>query len=271
MIAKFITPEEEVFHLRAQLKEKIEKAKGFEDRFTEKDHAHEVIREYKSTPIEKIIEPNYQLTVGEKHKLIEWLSPKETDEQVKILAQIIADKGIKNAIVAAEGLNNPEIEDDFERFLVQYIISGHEMKNDVSKDIWRSIHMKLFEIVLPETNNGQDKQMKEMMALMEQWYASMQALAPDVTNKEKNYYTLELSVSNGSTIASFYCAVHVDFAQLFEKVVTGIFPTAQVRECKEDYNIFHNHAISTCSYATHSTHPTLPIKIYEKMSADPMS
>jgi hypothetical protein len=115
------------------------------------------------------------------------------------------------------------------------------------------------------------KQTKEMMALMEQWYASMQALASDATNKEKNYYSLELGVANGQTTAVFYCAVHVDYAPLFEKVVLGIFPTAKVKECKEDYNIFHTHAITTTSYATHSMHPALPIKTYETMEADPMA
>lgn len=268
---EFTTPEEEVAHLREQLKNKMEKAKGFEDRFTPSDHAHEVVSDYREIPLEKVIAPSAQMSAGEKHKLIEWLTPRHTDEQVLMLAQVMAEKGIKNAFDVASELNSPEIEDDFERFLVQYLITNHDIENDVSKEEWKSLHMKLFEIVLPEAVEGQVKQMKEMMALMEQWYASMQALASDATNKEKNYYTLEIGVANGSSTTSFYCAVHTDYAALFEKVVLGVFPTAQVRECKEDYNIFHDHAVTACSYATSSTHPVLPIKTYETMEADPMS
>ena len=249
----------------------MERAKGFEARFTEKDRAHEAVQEYKTLPVERVVAPSVQLTGGEKHKLLEWLSPRETDDQVRMLSQVMAEKGIKNAFVMAEELNDPQVEDDFERFVVQYLISGHEVKNNLSNDVWRALHMKLFEIVLPDSPEGQTKQLKEMMSLMEQWYASMQALASDATNKEKNYYSLEIGVSNNQTTAAFYCAVHVDYAPLFEKVVLGIFPTAQVKECKEDYNIFHAHAITTASYATHSTHPALPIKTYETMEADPMA
>jgi TraM recognition site of TraD and TraG/Type IV secretion-system coupling protein DNA-binding domain len=270
MDIKFSTPEEEIAYLRLQVKDKMERAKGFEGRFTEKDRAHEVVRDYKDTPLERVIHPVAHITSGEKHRLLAWLSPKETDEQVLRLSQIMAEKGIKNALHMASELSDPQIEDDFERFIVQYLISGHDVKNNLSKDEWRALHMKLFEIILPESGEGQVKQVKEMMGLMEQWYASMQALASDATNKEKNYYALELSVANGSATTSFYCAVHTDYAPLFEKVVIGIFPTAQVREQKEDYNIFHAHAITACSYASHSTHPALPIKTYASMEGDPM-
>lgn len=271
MNTQFSTPEEEIAYLRSQVAEKMERAKGFEGRFTEKDRAHEVVRDYKDTPIEKILHSASQMSAGEQYRLLEWLSPKETDQQVLLLSQVMAEKGIKNAFKMAEGLNNPQVEDDFERFVVQYIISGHEVNNNISKDEWKALHMKLFEIILPEAEEGQVKQTKEMMGLMEQWYASMQALASDATNKEKNYYSLELAVANGITTAVFYCAVHIDYAPLFEKVVLGIFPTAQVKECKEDYNIFHNHAVTACSYASHATHPVLPIKTYATMEGDPMS
>jgi hypothetical protein len=271
MNQQFTTPEEEIAFLRQQVQDKMSRAKGFEERFTEKDSAHEVVRDYKTIPVERVIAPHAQMTGGEKHKLLEWLTPKETDEQVRLLSQVMAEKGIKNAFHMAEELNDPEVEDDFERFVVQYLISGHDVKNNISQEEWKALHMRLFEIVLPDAGEGQVKQTKEMMALMEQWYASMQALASDATNKEKNYYSLELSVANGQTTAVFYCAVHIDYSPLFEKVVLGIFPTAKVKECKEDYNIFHTHAITTASYATHSIHPALPIKTYETMEADPMS
>lgn len=271
MNPQFNTPEEEIAYLRAQVKEKMERAKGFEGRFTEKDRAHEVVRDYKEVPVATAVAPSMQMTSGEEHTLLKWLEPRETDQQVEMLSQVMAEKGIKNAFKMASELNNPQVDDDFERFVVQYLISGHTVKNDISKEEWKALHMKLFEIILPEAGEGQAKQMKEMMGLMEQWYASMQALASDATNKEKNYYSLELGVSNGATTAVFYCAVHIDYAPLFEKVVIGVFPTAQVNECKDDYNIFHGHSVTACSYATHVTHPVLPIKTYAQMEADPMA
>jgi hypothetical protein len=135
---QFSTPEEEIAFLRAQVAEKMEKAKGFEGRFTEKDRAHEVVRDYKDTPLEKVIAPNAHISAGEQHRLLEWLSPKETDDQIRMLSQVMAEKGIKNAFAVAEALNDPQIDDDFERFVVQYIISGHEVKNNISKEEWKT-------------------------------------------------------------------------------------------------------------------------------------
>ncbi|MEN9881217.1 MAG: hypothetical protein RLZZ308_400 [Candidatus Parcubacteria bacterium] len=271
MSQQFSILEEEVTSLRERILDKRERAKGYESRFTEKDHAYEVVRDYKTEPLDRVVHPNNQITAGEKHRLIEWLTPRDTDDQITMLAQVMADKGVKNALHMAEELGNPQVEDDFERFLVQYLISGHIINNDVSKEEWKALHMRLFEVILPEGAEGQVKQAKDMMALMEQWYASMQSLASDVMNKEKNYYTLELGVANGQRTAVFYCSVHVDYAPLFEKVVLGIFPTAKVKEKQDDYNIFHEHAITACSYAVPSTHPALPIKTYKEMEADPMA
>jgi hypothetical protein len=270
MVETLRTPEEEIAFLRGQIEKKTQLSKGFEERFTPLDHAREAVREYARVPLEQAVPQASQITAGEKHRLLEWLTPRETDDQVQMLMQVMADKGIRNALGMLEEMNNPQVDDDFERFLAQYLISGHEVKNNISKDEWKALHMKLFEIVLPDAL-AEGKGHKEMMALMEQWYASMQALAPEPTNKEKNYYSLELAVANGTTTAVFYCAVHVDYAALFEKVVLGIFPTAQIREQKEDYNIFHEHAVTACSYASSSAHPTLPIKTYAEMEADPMS
>lgn len=271
MNPQFSSPEEEINYLRSQIKDKMERARGFEHRFTEKDRAHEVLQDYRATPLERVVAPSAQISGGTKHRLLEWLEPKETDNQVSMLFQVMAEHGLRNAFHVAEELGNPEVEDDFQRFVAQYLISGHSVDNDISKEEWKALHMRLFEVVLPNHGEGQQKSMKEMMGLMEQWYASMQALASDVLNKEKNYYSLELSVANGQTSVVFYCAVHIDYAPLFEKVILGVFPTAQVKECKEDYNIFHNHAITAASYASHITHPVLPIRTYESMEADPMA
>jgi ABC-type glutathione transport system ATPase component len=79
MNPQFTTPEEEISFLRRQIQEKMERAKGFEHRFTEKDRANEVVQDYRSTPLEKVIAPHVQLSGGEKHRLIEWLSPRDTD------------------------------------------------------------------------------------------------------------------------------------------------------------------------------------------------
>ncbi len=263
--------ETEIKSLRQKIEEKTEKTSGFEQYFKKEDHAHDVVREYKQENIEKIIPEEKQISISEKYKLLATLSPKETDEQVDMLAQIMAEKGVKNALQMAGELNNAEVEDDFERFLVQYLLSNHEIKNNLSKEEWKSLHMVLFEIILPKEDGDKNKDLKQMMGFMEQWYTSMQALASDALNKEKNYYSLELAVSNNTTAISFYCAVHKDYKNIFEKVVQGVFPKAKVIECKDDYNIFGPRSIAETSFVTLATIPALPIKTYKKLEADPMA
>jgi hypothetical protein len=90
MNPQFSSPEEEIAYLRQQIQDKMERAKGFENRFTEKDRAHEVVQDYKAAPIERVVAPVAQITGGEKHRLLEWLAPRETDEQVTMLSQVMA-------------------------------------------------------------------------------------------------------------------------------------------------------------------------------------
>lgn len=267
----FTSPEEEIEYLRNQIEKKKSESKGFENRFSEKEHAHEVVREYAMQPIEEVVSHNQIMSSGETHRLIETLKPKDTDEQILVLAQVMAHKGIRQALSSAKDFNDPYLEDDFHRFLVQYLLSEHNPKNNVSKDEWKAINMILFEVHIPEAHADVVGKTKEMIALMEQWYASMQALASDYSNKEKNYYTLEVALSEGSQEVVFYCSVHKEQAQLFEKVINGTFPEAKVFECKEDYNIFAPHNSFAGAYATASTLNALPIKTYKEMEGDSMS
>ncbi len=78
----FSSPEEEIQYLRSQITQKMEKAKSFETRFTQKDRAYEVLRDYKDSSPEETLSPYTQITAGEEHTLLAWLAPKNTDEQV---------------------------------------------------------------------------------------------------------------------------------------------------------------------------------------------
>ncbi len=267
----FNSPEEEIEYLRNQIEKKKLESKGFENRFSDKEHAHAVVREYAMEPIGKVVAPNQIMSAAETHRLMENLKPKNTDGQILVLAQVMADKGIRQAMSSAKDFNDPYLEDDFHRFLVQYLLSEHDPKNNVSKDEWKAINMVLFEINIPEAHADVVGKTKEMIALMEQWYASMQSLASDPLNKQKNYYTLEVALSEGSQDVVFYCAVHKEQSQLFEKVINGSFPEAKVFECKEDYNIFAPHNSFAGAYATASTLNALPIKTYKEMEGDSMS
>lgn len=271
MDTTFAHPDEEIAHLRAHIEKKKGEAKGFEHRFNKEDITRSIVHSYANTPIEQVVPKERRVTASEEHRLLAWLSPRSTDEQVRMLSQVMADKGIRNAIEMAKKTKDANLEDDFHRFLVQYLLSEHEIKNDVSKEEWKALHMVLYEISLPSAKEENGKGMKEFVSLMEQWYASMQSLSPDPANKEKNYYSLEIALANGSDDIMFYCAIHRDYASIFEKTIIGVFPEIKITECKEDYSIFGNNASVACAYALHSTHSALPIKTYKEMEGDPIT
>ncbi len=267
----FSSPEEEIKYLRAQIEKKTEETKNFESRISPEDNAHAVLREHGALPVEQVVAPVQYMSTSQTERLLANLAPKETDAQIKMLVQVMADKGVRNAIELVRKAKDPELEDDFHRYLVQYLLSTQEVFSDVSKDEWKALHMVLYEVMLPNVKLDDGKGVKEVIGLMEQWYASMQALSLDPTNKEKNYYTLEIALPNGSNAITFYCAVHKEYTDLFEKILVGVFPEAKASVCNEDYSIFaHNSAVSG-AYATAFTHPSLPIKTYKDMEADPIS
>ena len=266
----FSTPEEEIKYLRSQIEKKTEDSKGFEHRISPEDNAHAVIREHAATPIEQSVHPSMSMPTSHTERLLAYLAPKETDAQVKMLAQVMADKGIRNAIEVARKAKDPELEDDFHRYLVQYLLYMQEGESDVSKEEWKALHMVLYEVALPNVKQDDGKGVKEVVGLMEQWYASMQALSLDPTNKEKNYYSLEIALPNGSNSISFYCAIHKEYTDLFEKILVGVFPEAKATACKEDYSIFAHSSAVAAAYATAFTHPALPVKTFKEMEADPM-
>jgi hypothetical protein len=130
--------------------------------------------------------------------------------------------------------------------------------------------MSLYEIVLPPGSGEEGANVKGMIGLMEQWYMSMQSLASDPANKEKNYFSMEIALPEGSSDIAFYCALHKDYGGLLEKIVVGTFPDARVNLCKEDYSPFPDKAAVATAYATHTAHPVLPIKTYKEMEGDPI-
>lgn len=266
---QFKSTEEELAYLKSQFEDKKQKAENFGEHFTLTDHAEKVVSEYRGKETGEAIHSSHQISDIKKDRLLAELDPKPTDAKVAYLAQIMAEHGVKNAMDLAEGSNSPYILDDFCRYLVTLILTGHEIKNNINEQEWRALHMKLFEVMLPLKEDAQEGGSR-MSKLMERFYVSMQAIAKDDANKEDNYYSLELAVSDGDTKATFYIAVHIDVAPIFEKVVLGVFPEAQVSARLNDFNIFGDTSIVSGAVAKLKSNPSLPINTYEEIEGDPI-
>lgn len=271
---KFKTPQEELEFLRAHIAER-EKALSEQGKESNKEQlAHNVISEYKKYEPEDVMHKNAVLKDRETDHLVLKLRPETHDRKMEELLGILLDKGIANVLSVIDKMNNPHLDDDFHRFLVQYLASTHKVPGlKESTPLFKSLDMKLFEVTLPDVNDneGQKKSLKELLGAMEQFYAGMHSVGEGRENINRNHFTLEIALAEGSDNFVIYAAVPGSKADLFEKQLFGVHPNAKIIEVNDDYNIFSENASLAASYATLSHHEVYPIKLYDSLDHDPLN
>lgn len=269
---QFKNPDEEIAYLRSKLLEHEGQMKETGGQLTTPEILKVEVNRYKEIPVEKILAPSHALTNEEVGGIVLNLIPRATDEKVGELLGIFLDKGLRNTLAVLEKINNPALDDDFHRFLVQYIASGQDPK-DIRKvpDEMKGIDMILYEISLPaEETNEKAKGFKELVASMEQFYAGMLAISDGKDNSNKNYFSLEIALSAESDEIIFYAAIPRERRELFEKQIIGVYPKARLKEQSNDYNIFNDEGASFGMTAEFKETAALPIKTYDQFEADPV-
>jgi len=270
---KFKTPEEEINFLHKEIERKEKAlAEAGKEVLREKivsDH----LSEYTKQNPKEVLDDGYQIKEGEAHQIVLELRPEEHDERMNELLNIMLEKGIKNAMLVASRMSSPHIDDDFHRFLVQYIKADYETKGlDKDKELFKKLHSTLYEITLPGGGKDEDhKSFKELVSSMEQFYAGMISVGNDDKNTLQNYFSMEIALSNQSDEVVFYSSVPDAKSDLFEKQVLASFPNAKILEYKDDYNIFNENGESSGSVARPSFSPALSLKTYDNFEHDPLN
>jgi len=270
---KFNTPQEELDFLREKVAKQEQESNNIEQASREEVISQQ-IHEYKKEKPEVVLEESYKLPEKQEEGIILKLSPEEHDNKMAELLGILQEKGVKNTLSIVEKMQDSHIEDDFHRFLIEYIKEGFVPVGVKEKSpLWKQLHMTLFEISLPYESadeNAEQKPLKELISSMEQLYAGMLSVSGE-KKKEKNHITFEIAVSEGSEEAIFYVAVPDDKTELFEKQVLSIFPQAKVIENKDDYNIFNEKGISVGAYGKVKRNKIYPLKTYDIFDYDPLN
>ncbi len=269
---QFKSPEEEIAYLRSKLLAHEGQMKETGGQLSKEEVLKVELDRYRAIPAEKMLPQNEVLLPEEIGNIVLHLTPRSTDEKVSELLAIFLDKGLRNTLSVLEKMNNPSLDDDFHRFLVQYIASGHDPK-DIRRtpEERKGIDMVLYEISLPaEEANEKSKSFKELVSAMEQFYAGMLAISDGKDNSEKNYFSLEIALSAESDEIIFYAAVPRAQRELFEKQMIGVYPKARLKEQTNDYNIFNNEGASYGMVAELAETAALPIKTYEQFETDPV-
>jgi hypothetical protein len=241
--AQFKTPQEEISFLREKVAEK-ERALSEQNFNIERDQVvADQLSRYQSLPKEQVLHENFVLPKSEEEAIVLNLAPEEHDDKISELVGIMKEKGLKNALSVLSALKDPHLEDDFHRFLVQYIKKGYKAKDFKQSDMaFRGVDMILYELVLPEDKLGEEKKpLREIISSMEQFFSGM--LSVSAKSDDKNYIVLEIANSNGSDQFVFYIAVPKNFRDLFEKQMISVFHNARLSEVSNDYNVFNEQGV----------------------------
>ena len=269
---KFSSPQEELDYLRGEVakheKNLLEKGEVVPKETIIADK----LIDYKANKPEEILQPNYQLKSKEVESIVLDLSPEEHDAKMEELVGILQTKGLMNALSVVEQLKDAHLDDDFHRFLVQYIKAGLPLEGVKEKSpFFKSLKMTLFEISLPQAKEeeGKQKNLKELVSKMEQFYAGMLSVSSEKDGP--NYFSIELANANKSEEFIFYVSVPDTKKGLFEKQILSIFPEAKIFEKKDDYNIFNEQGVSVGSFALQGSNHIYPLKTYEQFDYDPLN
>lgn len=211
------------------------------------------------------------------------LTPDANDKDMEELLGILQEKGFKAAMKQLDRLNNPHLEDDFHRLLVQYKREGHPIPGLRANDpLAKALDFVLLEVAVPTPPVDKGGSLKEVVTQMEQLYLAMFPFVtfPDpVFFKDyrlrrlihREHLTFELAVSQGKEDAVFYVAVPRSKRDLIEKQIFAVFPRAYIAEKKDDYNPFNQFGTTMAAYGTYARSSTLTIKTADEFTYDPLN
>lgn len=268
---KFSSPQEELDYLRHQVAKHEQTLVQKGESLPREAIITDKIIDYKNIKPEAVLQPDYQLPVVEMEAIVLDLAPEEHDAKMEELVHVLQSKGLMNTLSVIARMQDPHLDDDFHRFVVQYIKAGLPLTDKAEKNpFFKALKMTLFEISLPPAEEEEkQKNLKELISKMEQFYAGMLSVSTEEVGPD--YFTIELANANKSEEFVFYISVPDTKIGLFEKQILSIFPEAKIREKKDDYNIFNERGFSVGSYAKQESNHIYPLKTYEQFDYDPLN
>ncbi|MDD5032547.1 MAG: hypothetical protein PHC85_00290 [Candidatus Pacebacteria bacterium] len=139
----------------------------------------------------------------------------------------------------------------------------HFLRSSREKEFFRSLDFTLFEIILPRPEKEEGKTFKDAIAVMEQFYSGMSGL--------KSHFALELVSPATENETNFYVSMPKSHASFFEKQLHAVFPSAEIREEKTDYNIFKYKYPTAAAEVVFTQPSVLPLRTYDELVNDPLS
>lgn len=260
----FSSQSEELRHIASESHRTYALQEG--GRQTKEASTFKAIEDYAKTEAQDFLHETRVLPEHQVEHLALRLKPETHDKKIEELFATMLDKGIKNALDVVRKINDAHLEDDFHRFLVQYLHTIGAIPGLKEKDkLYKELNHTLFSVALPPEKEETD--FKKKISAMGQFYTSLVSLVGlDET------VSLELAVEHTRKDIVVYVAVPRVAIDGFEKLVHSFFPGAAVEEVVDDFNVFgiEAHAISASS-AVLKEDSFNPLKTYLDFDNDPFS
>ena len=176
---RFSSPEEEIAFLRGRIADTEKELLGKNYEISKETIVAEEISKYRGLLPEQVLHETAQLAEHDIESIILNLTPEKHDAKIEQLIDLARRKGVKNALSVLSALKDPHLEDDFHKFLVQYVAQGYTFPQvKTNKPEYRGLDIVLYEVVLLEEkdrhgNADIKKSLKELISGMEQFLAGM--------------------------------------------------------------------------------------------------
>src|SRR3989344_1907826 len=212
----FNNPEEELQFLRKEVIRRETESVKYGRSVPREEIVSRAIKEYGEEFPNKVLNHDYALKKIEKDAIVLNLAPEPHDRKIEELIAILEKKGIKNTLGVIQKLSDAHIDDDFHRFLIQYVKAGFSVKGLKPKtSLGKSLHSTLYEVTLPELSLEEGKvELEKLISGMEQFYAGMLSISDSHKTGERSF-AIEIANANCSDEFIFYVSVPDDKRPLF--------------------------------------------------------
>lgn len=264
----FASPEDELNYLRTRVDEAERVLSARQVERPREYAAAQVVADYKA--LAPAVEP--QSAEAQPDAIHLSLPPEMHDEKMGEFIGILQERGARKAIAAVEATHNPHLIDDFHRLLVAYLADGNAAKDLESKTpLARDLNMALYDIVLPETAEAEEKRrpLRELISSMAQLYQGLLSIQP--SKQSRANIVFEIANPVGMSSVSFYAAIPIEAAELFERQLLSVFPKARLNRRIDDYNLFSESAYASASEGYLSKRGIFSLKTYEEFEYDPLN
>ncbi len=271
---KFSSPEEELQYLREQVAHKEQQLWQESQPANKEGVISGVVTEYAKQAPAATLEEHLIIENPQFETVVSHIGSLPHREKMRELYRILEEKGALSAMNIIHALDNPHIEDDFHRVLVEYVKTGGIVPGlEKDRDLGKLLLMTVYEVTLPFAGMHEGEKIlafKDVILEMERFYTGMIPLqGAAIVNY--GHFTLELALSNFSNDIVFYITVPDHMRDIFVKQVLGAFPMAKIEEHSGDYNIFNEFGVSVGSYAQTTNNFVFPIKYSDESEQDPLT